>query len=266
MMKQVELFEKVSLPKKRSRNFNDKPLFQKKELTDKQKSWLHSHEVTNWKQVELFQRHKTSKNVFKTLRWKLTGTEKKKDTCGIWNTKGCSNIWGHPENKVFVRRSKPHGRGAATHQQSGDGGDFRVQSGRKFRQFRPRQRPVGGGREHLHRESPDERGASPPATREGGLGLLRGGVPPQLEDELVESRFPSHRLSGDRQSSREVVHAHRQPGRDAAHRGRAVSETGRAEPSCADWRGERRWGTCALGGSVGVRRRGSSHHGPGLVA
>jgi len=106
-MKCIEHFSKgYQLPKKRSRNFDDKPLFQKKELTDKQKSWLHSHEVTNWKQVELFQQHKTSKNKIKFLKWKLTGTEKKKDTCGIWNTKGCSNTWGHPENKVFVRRSK----------------------------------------------------------------------------------------------------------------------------------------------------------------
>jgi len=105
--KQIELFQEgYQLPKKRSRNFNDKPLFQKKELTDKQKSWLHSHEVTNWKEIELFQQYKTSKNIFKTLRWKLTGTQEKRETCGMWNTKGCDNVWGHPENKVFVRRSK----------------------------------------------------------------------------------------------------------------------------------------------------------------
>ena len=45
-MSQTVLFQKVSLPKKRSRTFSDKPLFQKKELTDKQKSWLKSHEET----------------------------------------------------------------------------------------------------------------------------------------------------------------------------------------------------------------------------
>jgi len=105
-MKQIELFQEVSLPKKRSSTFSDKPLFQKKELTEKQKSWLKSHEETNWKQVELFQQYKTPKNIFKTLRWKLTGTQEKKDYCGIWNNKGCDNVWGHPENKVFVRRSK----------------------------------------------------------------------------------------------------------------------------------------------------------------
>jgi len=105
-LKQIELFQEVSLPKKRSRTFSDKPLFQKKELTDKQKSWLQSHEETNWKQVELFQQYKTSKKKIKLLKWKLTGTEKKKDSCGMWNTKGCDNVWGHPENKVFVRRSK----------------------------------------------------------------------------------------------------------------------------------------------------------------
>jgi len=104
--KQVELFEEVSLPKKRSRTFSDKPLFQKKELTDKQKSWLKSHEETNWKQVELFQQYQTPKKKIKLLKWKLTGTKEKKDYCGIWNNKGCDNVWGHPENKVFVRRSK----------------------------------------------------------------------------------------------------------------------------------------------------------------
>ena len=104
--KQIELFEQVSLPKKRSRNFNDKPLFQKKELTDKQKSWLKSHEETNWKLIELFQQYQTPKKKIKFLKWKLTGTQEKRETCGMWNTRGCDNVWGHPENKVFVRRSK----------------------------------------------------------------------------------------------------------------------------------------------------------------
>ena len=94
------------LPKKRSKTFSDKPLFQKKELTDKQKSWLKSHEETNWKQIELFQQYRTLKKKIKFLKWKLTGKQEKKETCGMWNTKGCDNVWGHPENKVFVRRSK----------------------------------------------------------------------------------------------------------------------------------------------------------------
>ena len=105
-MSQTVLFQEVSLPKKRSRNFNDKPLFQKKELTDKQKSWLKSHEETNWKLIELFQQYQTPKKKIKFLKWKLTGTQEKRETCGMWNTRGCDNVWGHPENKVFVRRSK----------------------------------------------------------------------------------------------------------------------------------------------------------------
>jgi len=105
-MSQTVLFQEVSLPQKRSRNFSDKPLFQKKELTDKQKSWLQSHEETNWKQIELFQQYLTPKKKIKILKWKLPGTKEKKDYCGIWINKGCDNVWGHPENKVFVRRSK----------------------------------------------------------------------------------------------------------------------------------------------------------------
>jgi len=104
------------LPKTRSSNSNQKflteytedykPFFQKKELTDTQKSWLESHDETNWKQVELFQQYKTPKNIFKMLKWKLTGTNRKKVTCGLWKNNGCANVWGHPENKMFVRRSK----------------------------------------------------------------------------------------------------------------------------------------------------------------
>ncbi|MEK0346461.1 MAG: hypothetical protein QQN65_06480 [Nitrosopumilus sp.] len=82
-MSQTILFQEVSLPKKRSRNFNDKPLFQKKELTDKQKSWLKSHEETNWKLIELFQQYQTPKKKIKFLKWKLTGTQEKRETCGI---------------------------------------------------------------------------------------------------------------------------------------------------------------------------------------
>jgi len=105
-MSQITLFETGNPPKKRSSTFSDKPLFQKKELTDKQKSWLKSHEETNWKQVELFQQYQTPKKKIKFLKWKLTGTQEKKETCGMWINKGCDNVWGHPEYKVFVRRSK----------------------------------------------------------------------------------------------------------------------------------------------------------------
>jgi len=110
-LKQIQLFEKVSLPQKRSKNSinpnqkyltdyteNYKPFFQKKELTDKQKSWLKSHEESNWQQIELFQDYKTLKGVFKKLVWKLTGTFPKKESCGQWRRKGCENVWCHPEN------------------------------------------------------------------------------------------------------------------------------------------------------------------------
>jgi len=118
-LKQITLFERVSLPKKRSKNSinsnqkyltdyteNYKPFFQKKELTDRQKSWLKSHDETNWQRIELFQDYKTPKGVFKKLVWKLTGTSRKKYSCGQWRRKGCDNVWCHPENKVFVRQSK----------------------------------------------------------------------------------------------------------------------------------------------------------------
>ena len=117
-MKSLTLFEKVSLPKKRSSDIdtrqkylseyteNPKPLFQKKELTDKQKSWLKSHDESNWQDITLKQDYKTPKGISKNLVWKLPGTSIKNYSCGKWITKGCANVWGHPENKVFVRHSK----------------------------------------------------------------------------------------------------------------------------------------------------------------
>jgi len=85
---------------------NYKPFFQKKELSETQKHWLELHDETNWNEIELYQDYKTPKKILKKLKWKLTGTEHKKETCGMWNTKGCANVHGHPENKMFVRRSK----------------------------------------------------------------------------------------------------------------------------------------------------------------
>jgi len=105
-----------TLPKKRSNDSDQKYLtdfqenykafFQKKELSDTQKQWLELHEKSNWKDIELFQDYKTPKRIFKKLKWKLPGTDRKKETCGQWITKGCANTFGHPENKMFVRRSK----------------------------------------------------------------------------------------------------------------------------------------------------------------
>lgn len=117
-MKQLEL-HKVSLPKMRSRDTIDtkqkylteyvenyKPFFQKKELSEKQKSWLKSHDESNWQSVVLTQDYTNAKKQYKKLVWKLPGTERKKESCGKWHSKGCANVWGHPENKFFVKHSK----------------------------------------------------------------------------------------------------------------------------------------------------------------
>ncbi len=105
-MKQLELFEMVSLPKKRSRNSEPKAIFQKKELTDRQKEWLRSHDETNWQNIVLTQSYTNPKGISKKLVWRLPGTELKNETCGLWKTVGCDNVFGHPENKQFVKRSK----------------------------------------------------------------------------------------------------------------------------------------------------------------
>ena len=106
-MKQLELFEEVSLPKKRSREtIAPKAIFTKKELTDKQKSWLKSHDESNWLDIILTQDYTNAKKIKKNLVWKLPGTELKKEMCGLWVTKGCDNVFGHPENKKFVKHSK----------------------------------------------------------------------------------------------------------------------------------------------------------------
>lgn len=101
------------LPKKRSRNSSQvfvtedhKPFFQKKELSSTQKRWLELKEESNWNDIELYQDYKTPKKVFKKIKWKLPGTEEKKDYCGIWIDKGCANTFGHPDGKMFVRHSK----------------------------------------------------------------------------------------------------------------------------------------------------------------
>jgi len=106
-LKQLELFEEVSLPKKRSREtIEPKAIFTKKELTGKQKSWLKSHDESNWLDIVLTQDYTNAKKIKKKLVWKLPGIELKKDTCGLWVTKGCDNVFGHPENKKFVKHSK----------------------------------------------------------------------------------------------------------------------------------------------------------------
>ena len=94
------------LPEKRSRIFSDKPFFQKKELTETQKRLLLLHDESNWNEIEVFQEYKTSKGMIKELKWKLPGTKEKKETCGIWINEGCANVWGHPENKSFVKHRK----------------------------------------------------------------------------------------------------------------------------------------------------------------
>jgi len=97
----------VSLPKKRSREtIETKAIFTKKELTDKQESWLKSHDESNWQEIVLTQDYTNAKKIQKKLVWKLPGTESKKETCGQWITKGCDNVFGHPGNKKFVKHSK----------------------------------------------------------------------------------------------------------------------------------------------------------------
>ena len=99
--------DEVSLPKKRSKDtVESKAIFTKKELTDKQKSWLKSHDESNWQNIMMMQNYKNAKGIAKKLVWKLPGTFEKKETCGQWITKGCDNVFGHPENKKFVRHSK----------------------------------------------------------------------------------------------------------------------------------------------------------------
>ncbi len=105
-MKQLELFEEVSLPKKRSSESMPKAIFQKKELTDRQKSWLKSHDESNWQDIVLTQDYTNPKKQFKKLVWRLPGTELKNETCGLWKTVGCDNVFGHPENKKFIKHSK----------------------------------------------------------------------------------------------------------------------------------------------------------------
>ena len=104
-MKQLQLGE-VSLPKKRSSESIPKAIFQKKELSDKQKSWLKSHDESNWQDTLLTQDYTNPKKIYKKLVWKLPGTELKNDSCGLWKTVGCDNVWGHPKNKKFIKHSK----------------------------------------------------------------------------------------------------------------------------------------------------------------
>ncbi len=107
-MKQLSLEQEwYLLPKKQSRDsIEPKAIFQKKELTEKQKSWLKSHDESNWLDIVLTQDYTTPKKIKKKLVWKLPGTELKNETCGVWKTVGCDNVFGHPENKKFVKHSK----------------------------------------------------------------------------------------------------------------------------------------------------------------
>ena len=107
-MKQLSLEQDwYLLPEKRSKDtIEPKAIFTKKELTEKQKSWLKSHDESNWQDIILMQDYKTPKGISKKLVWKLPGTFERKETCGQWVTKGCDNVFGHPENKKFVRHSK----------------------------------------------------------------------------------------------------------------------------------------------------------------
>ena len=110
-MKQSKLFETVSPPKTRSRKRSfyeiEPDLLAKTKLSDRQHEWLVSHDVTNWKEVEYYQKYlKSVKNGFveTKVHWKLPGTKAPRDTCGEFVTKGCFNRNMHHSHKDFVTR------------------------------------------------------------------------------------------------------------------------------------------------------------------
>lgn len=104
----------VSPPEKRSSQILDekiehKALFTKKELSATAKAWLTTHDVSNWKDMELIQGYQTkqkNKSVFRELRWTLPGIEEKKEDCGKWLRKGCFNLKCHPDHKAHVIQTK----------------------------------------------------------------------------------------------------------------------------------------------------------------
>jgi len=96
----------VSLSKKRSRVTEENNYYWKKSLTDSQKLLLGLLDMTNWKDIELFQSYKTPKREMKKIHWKLPSTKEKKDTCGKFKTMGCFNLKNHPNNQALVYHTK----------------------------------------------------------------------------------------------------------------------------------------------------------------
>jgi len=96
----------VSLPKKRSRVTKENNYYFEKKLSEAQKILLRIHDMTNWKDVELFQNYKTPKGIMKKIHWNLPSTKEKKDTCGKFKTLGCFNLKDHPNNLALVQHTK----------------------------------------------------------------------------------------------------------------------------------------------------------------
>ena len=109
-MKQIQLFERVSLPKLRSRILNKSTKYQwSKQLSEKQQHWLRLHEETNWNQIglnqEYLKRKKRGDRQISMIVWKLAGTEQPKDDCGRGKYKGCDRCKHHPNEKFYVQRT-----------------------------------------------------------------------------------------------------------------------------------------------------------------
>ncbi len=103
-MKQVTLFERVSLPEPRSSAEG----FTVKTLSEKQKYWLELHNKTNWFDIGLHQKYKkqTKKGkIDSVVLWKLPATEEPSEHCKDWMTKGCLN-YKHQDHKrkTFVKK------------------------------------------------------------------------------------------------------------------------------------------------------------------
>jgi len=107
-LKQIVSFQRVCLPKRRSRLRSSNKYQWSKELSDKQKYWIELHEKTNWNQVGLIQeylkRKKRKGSQVEMLLWKLPATELPRKDCGMWIYKGCPNCESHPNKKFYVEK------------------------------------------------------------------------------------------------------------------------------------------------------------------
>jgi len=103
-LKQITLFERVSLPEPRSRTEN----FTIKTLSEKQKHWLELHNKTNWFAIGLKQKYRKQTKRGKIdcdIVWKLPATKEPLEHCQDWLYKGCQNH-KHQDHrgKTFVKK------------------------------------------------------------------------------------------------------------------------------------------------------------------